>query len=296
MTGRAHAPACVDAHQHFWNLESGLYAWPTPAEAPIYRTFAPQDLEPELRAAGVDATVVVQATDSIADTDAMIAHAHEHAWIAGVVGWLPLADRPAAEQALDARRGSLNGVRHLIHWERDRDWLIRPQVQPGLALLAEQDLPFDVVAVFPDHMDLIPEVAAAHPNLVLILDHLGKPPFRGHGWDAWVEATRRAAAHPNVFAKISGLDTAAGPGWTLDEIRPAWTIALEAFGPGRLLFGSDWPVCRLVSTYGDVVAATRALVAELAPTEQDRILGGTAVEVYRLDVASGVGDDSTLGR
>jgi len=293
VTGRALAPARVDAHQHFWNLESGLYAWPTPAEAQIHRTFAPQDLEPELRAAGVDATVVVQATDSIADTDAMIAHAHEHAWIAGVVGWLPLADRPAAEQALDARRGSLNGVRHLIHWERDRDWLIRPQVQPGLALLAEQDLPFDVVAVFPDHMDLIPEVAAAHPDLVLILDHLAKPPFRSQGWAAWVEATRRVAAHPNVFAKVSGLDTAAGPGWTVDEIRPAWTVALETFGPGRLLFGTDWPVCRLVSTYGDVVAASRALVAELTPSEQDRILGGTAVEVYRLDVVADVDDDST---
>jgi L-fuconolactonase len=293
VTGREHAPARVDAHQHFWNLESGLYSWPTPAEAPIHRTFAPQDLEPELRAAGIDATVVVQATDSLADTDAMLAHAHEHTWIAGVVGWLPLADRPAAERALDARRGGLNGVRHLIHWERDRDWLIRPQVQPGLALLAEQGLPFDVVAVFPDHMHLIPEVAAAHPDLMLILDHLAKPPFRGQGWDTWVEAIRRVAAHPNVFAKVSGLDTAAGPGWTIDEIRPAWTIALEAFGPGRLLFGTDWPVCRLVSTYGDVVAASRALVAELTPSEQDRILGGTAAELYRLAAVADVGDAST---
>jgi len=273
----------VDAHQHFWNQDSGLYSWPTPAEAPIYRTFAPQDLEPELRAAGIDATVVVQAADSLADTDAMIALVQTHTWIAGVVGWLPLADRPAAEEALDARRGRLNGVRHLIHWERDRDWLIRPQVQPGLALLAERNLPFDVVAVFPDHLRLIPEVAAANPDLVLIVDHLAKPPFRGHGWDAWVEATRRAAAHPNVFAKVSGLDTAAGPGWTIDEIRPAWTVALDAFGPGRLLFGTDWPVCRLVSTYGNVVDASRALVAELTPSEQDRILGGTAVEAYRLD-------------
>jgi L-fuconolactonase len=194
---------------------------------------------------------------------------------------------------LDARRAGLNGVRHLIHWERDRDWLIRPQVQPGLALLAEQGLPFDVVAVFPDHMHLIPEVAAAHPDLMLILDHLAKPPFRGQGWDTWVEAIRRVAAHPNVFAKVSGLDTAAGPGWTIDEIRPAWTIALEAFGPGRLLFGTDWPVCRLVSTYGDVVAASRALVAELTPSEQDRILGGTAAELYRLAAVADVGDAST---
>jgi L-fuconolactonase len=281
--GARSRPWRVDAHQHFWNQDSGLYSWPTLAEAPIYRTFAPQDLEQELRTAGIDTTVVVQAADSLADTDAMIAHAQAHTWIAGVVGWLPLADRSAAERALDTRRGSLNGVRHLIHWERDGDWLIRRQVQPGLALLAERNLPFDVVAVFPDHLRLIPEVAAAHPDLVLIVDHLAKPPFRAQGWDAWVEAIRRAAAHPNVFAKVSGLDTAAGPGWTIDEIRPAWTVALEAFGTGRLLFGTDWPVCRLVSSYADVVSASLALAAELTPSEQARIFGMTAAEVYRLE-------------
>jgi L-fuconolactonase len=275
----------IDAHQHFWDLESGLYAWPTAADAPIHRTFAPADLAPELAATGIDATVVVQATDSLADTDAMIDLARKHSWIAGIVGWIPLMDRAAAEEALDARAEKLRGVRHLIHWEADPEWLIRPQVQPGLALLAERNLPFDVVAVFPNHVDLIPRVAAAYPDLVLILDHLAKPPFRGRGWDAWVEAIRRVSAHPNVFAKISGLDTAAGTGWTLDEIRPAWTVALEAFGPGRLLFGTDWPVCRLVSTYGEVVAASRSLVAELTSSEQDRVLGGTAAEVYRLDAS-----------
>jgi L-fuconolactonase len=272
----------IDAHQHFWNLESGLYSWPTAAEAPIHRTFAPIDLESDLRAAGVDATVVVQANDSLADTDAMIALARDHEWIAGVVGWLPLLDRAAAEGALDARRDSLNGVRHLIHWEEDPGWLVRPEVQPGLALLAERNLPFDVVAVFPAHVDLVPEVAAAHPDLVLVLDHLAKPPFRGDGWNRWVHAIGRMAAFPNIFAKVSGLDTAAGEGWTADEIRPAWEVALEAFGPARLLFGTDWPVCRLVSSYRDVVAASLALVAELTPSEQDRVMGGTAAEVYRL--------------
>jgi L-fuconolactonase len=270
----------VDAHQHFWNLESGLYAWPTPAESAIHRTFTPEDLAPETRAAGIDATVVVQASDSLADTDAMIAAAGEHAWIAGVVGWLPLADRAAAEQALESRAGRLCGVRHLIHWDADPEWLARPQVQPGLALLAERGLPFDVVAVFPHHLPLVPAVADAHPDLVMVIDHLAKPPFRGDGWDSWVTAIRRAAASPQVHAKVSGLDTAAGPGWSVDEIRPAWDVALEAFGPDRLLFGSDWPVCRLVSTYPDVVAAAQALVAELTISEQERILGGNAIGLY----------------
>ncbi|HET9522149.1 MAG TPA: amidohydrolase family protein [Candidatus Limnocylindrales bacterium] len=284
MSGEPIAPVRVDAHQHFWDLESGRYSWPTPAEAAIHRTFRPEELEPELRAAGIDATVVVQATDSLADTDAMLDEASRHPWIAGVVGWLPLANRPAAERELDARggRGRLCGVRHLIHWEADRDWLLRGGVQAGLDLLAEQRLPFDVVAVFPDHLPLVPAVADAHPDLILVIDHLAKPPFRSEGWDRWVEAMRRAADRPTVHAKVSGLDTAAGPGWTVDELRPAWDVALDAFGPDRLLFGSDWPVCRLVSSYGDVVSAARDLVAELTPPEQDRVLGGTAIEVYRL--------------
>lgn len=272
----------IDSHHHFWNLESGRYAWPTPAEPAIHRTFGPDDLAPELQSAGIDATVVVQATDSLYDTDAMLAESDRHPWIAGVVGWLPLGDRAAAEEALDERAGRLCGVRHLIHWDPDPAWLIQPWVQPGLALLAERGLPFDVVAVFPEHLPLIPAVAAAHPDLVMIVDHLAKPPFRSAGWEHWVRQTQEAAANPNVFAKVSGLDTAAGPGWTVDEIRPAWDVALEAFGPNRLLFGTDWPVCRLVSTYGDVVRATEALVAELTQPEQDSILGGTAIAVYGL--------------
>jgi L-fuconolactonase len=272
----------IDAHHHLWDLESGRYAWPTAAEAPIHRTFTPEELAPELRAAGIDGTVVVQATDSLADTDAMLDAASRHPWIAGVVGWLPLVDRQATELELEARAGRLSGVRHLIHWEADPEWLLRPEVQPGLDLLAEHGLPFDVVAVFPDHLPLVPSVAAAHPDLALVIDHLAKPPFRSDGWDRWVRDIRRAASWPTVRAKVSGLDTAAGPGWTVAELRPAWDIALEAFGPDRLLFGTDWPVCRLVSDYGEVVAAALDLAAELSASERDRVLGGTAIEVYRL--------------
>jgi len=115
-----------------------------------------------------------------------------------------------------------------------------------------------------------------------VIDHLAKPPFRSPGWDRWVEDIRRAARYTRVWAKVSGLDTAAGPGWTVEELRPAWDVALEAFGPDRLMFGTDWPVCRLVSSYGEVVSAARELVAELTAPEQDRVLGGTAIEVYRL--------------
>jgi L-fuconolactonase len=276
------APARIDAHQHFWDLASGRYDWPTPAEGPIFRTFGPEDLAPELRDAGIDRTILVQATDSLADTDSMLEVARAHRFVAGVVGWVPLRDRGRAEVELGARTGALCGVRHLIHREPDPEWLLRADVQPGLALLASRGLAFDVVAVFPDHLRLVPLVAARHPHLVLVIDHLAKPPYRGDGWDAWVRDLRAAADAPRVFAKISGLDTAAGAGWSVDELRPAVDVAVEAFGPGRLLFGSDWPVSRLVSGYGDVVRATERLIATLTPAEQALIMGGTAAEVYRL--------------
>ena len=281
----------VDAHQHFWEIDSGLYDWPTAADGPIYRTFTPSDLAAELTSVAIDRTVVVQTVDTLADTDSMLAAAAAHSFIAGVVGWVPLTDPATTEAALYARRdGALCGVRHLIHREPDPAWLARPDIRPGLALLAALGMPFDVVAVFPDHLDIVPDVADAHPDLTLVLDHLAKPPFRAPGWDTWLAQVRRAAERPNVVAKLSGLDTAAGPGWTTDEIRPAVDAVLRWFGPERLLFGSDWPVCRSVSTYAEVVSSMGELTNALSPTERAWIMGDTATRVYGLDRASRAGD------
>ncbi len=277
-------PARIDAHQHFWDIESGRYDWPTPAEAAIHRTFRPSDLEPELRASGIDRTIVVQAVDTLDDTDSMLAAAAANPWIAGVVGWVPLEDVARAEAALAAwSEAPLRGVRHLIHHEADPDWLVNPRIQPGLELLARRGLAFDVVAVFPDHLGHVPTIADRHPNLTLVIDHLANPPIRGDGWDAWRAGLEEAARRPNVVAKLSGLDTAAGPGWTRAELRPSIDVALEAFGPDRLLFGSDWPVCRMFSTYGEVVGAAIDAVADLTTAERRAILGETAARVYGLD-------------
>ena len=272
----------VDAHHHFWDLGSGRYDWPTEAEGPIFRSFGPADLAPELQAAAIDRTVLVQTTDSTEDTDSMLEAAASHPFIGGVVGWVPLRERARLEAELDRLQGRLRGVRHLIHREADPAWMLRPDVGVGLRHLEQLGVPFDVVAVFPDHLALVPEVARRHPDLGLVIDHLAKPPYRADGWDAWCRQIRAAAAAPTVRAKVSGLDTAAGPGWTVDELEPAFDVALEAFGPDRLLFGSDWPVCRLVSSYGDVVRATEQLIGGLSSREQARIMGGTATEVYRL--------------
>jgi L-fuconolactonase len=274
-------PIRIDAHQHFWDVESGRYAWPTPADGAIYRTYSPPDLETELGHAGIDASVLVQTVATLDDTDSMLATADRHPFVGAVVGWVPLADARAAEAALDARpHPRLRGIRHLIHHEPDPDWLVRADVADGLDVLARRGLTFDVVAVFPDHLRLVPAVADRHPDLTLVLDHLAKPPFRSDGWSTWHDQLRRAAARPNVAAKLSGLDTAAGPGWTPEEIRPAVEAAIDAFGPDRLMFGSDWPVCRLVSTYGEVVEVIDGLVSNLAAIERDAIMGETAGRIY----------------
>jgi L-fuconolactonase len=274
-------PLRIDAHQHFWDIGSGHYDWPTPSEGPIYRTFAPVDLEPELAPARVSGTVLVQTVNTLEDTDSMLANADRHPWITAVVGWVPLADPAAAERELDARpHPRLRGIRHLIHHEPDPAWLTREDVGQGLGVLAQRGLTFDVVAVFPNHLCLVPLLADHHPDLTIVVDHLAKPPFRSGSWSRWQEELREAAARPNVVAKLSGLDTAAGDGWTPVEVEPAVDAALEAFGPDRLMFGSDWPVCTLVSTYGEVVAAIDRLVESLSETERQAVMGATAARIY----------------
>lgn len=277
------APARIDAHQHFWDLASGGYDWPTPAEAPIYRTFGPEDLASEISAAGIDATVLVQTTNTLSDTDAMIRAKDANGWIAGIVGWVPMEDVAAAAAALQPRleRG-VRGIRHLIHREPDPDWVTRRDVGATLSYLESIGLPFDVVAVFPHHLRHITDLADRHPRLTFVIDHLAKPPIRRDAWGRWRIELEAAALRPNVVAKISGLDTAAGTGWTIAEIQPSVDVAIAAFGPERLLFGSDWPVCRLASTYAEVAAASRAWVGALSTSEQDQILGGNAARVYRL--------------
>lgn len=276
-------PRRIDAHQHFWDIDSGRYSWPTPADGPIYRTYAPDDLGPELAAAGVDATVLVQTVNTLDDTDSMLSTADRQAFVGAVVGWVPLTDARAAEAALEARpHPRLRGIRHLIHHEPDPEWLLRDDVAAGLEVLARHRLAFEVVAVFPEHLRLVPVVADRHPDLTIVVDHLANPPFRSEGWPTWHEQLRGAAARPNVTAKVSGLDTAAGPGWTPAEIRPAVDAALEAFGPDRLMFGSDWPVCRAQSTYRDVIGAVERLLAPLTAGERRAVLGATASRVYRL--------------
>lgn len=275
----------IDAHQHFWNLEEQSYPWLTADAGPIYRTFEPPELEPQLKAAGVAGTVLVQAMDSFEDTEAMLARADRFSWIAGVVGWVPLARPSEAERALEryARHPKFKGVRHLIHEEPDPDWLLQESVAEGLRLLAERGLTFDVVSVLPEHLRHVPTIVERVPGLRMVIDHLSKPPIEEKGWQPWADLLAEAAASPNVYAKVSGLNTAADwDDWDADDLRPYTDYAVAVFGPERLMFGSDWPVATLADDYQRVVDETGRALRALAPGEREAIFSGTAIEFYRL--------------
>ncbi|SEH00726.1 L-fuconolactonase [Nonomuraea solani] len=272
----------VDAHQHFWNLETGAYPWLTPEAGPIFRTFEPAELVPQLAAAGVDRTVLVQSMDSYADTDAMLAQADAHDFVGAVVGWVPLHRPEEAAEALERyrRHPRFAGIRHLIHDEPDPDWVLRDTVIEGLRSLAAAGLPFDVVAVLPRHLEHVPVLAERVPGLRMVIDHLAKPPIREKGWEPWASLLARAAACPGVYAKVSGLNTAAGDGWTGADLRPYVEHAVEVFGPERLMFGSDWPVALLAGDYDQVWRETRHALSGLSRDERAAVFGGTAARFY----------------
>jgi len=284
----------VDSHQHFWTYGTYQTSWMEappyagdPVFQPLRRSFEPDDLMPELKAAGVNYSVTVEAADGLAENEALLANAHAHDWIAGVVGWAPLARPGDVERTLDACAGepALVGIRHLINVEPDPDWIVQPEVLDGLRVLAARGLTFDYVGILPRHLEHVPSIAQRIPDLRIVIDHLGKPPIAAGEFEPWSSLLARAALMPNVFAKLSGLDTGSAFAWGVADIAPYVDRALELFGPERLMFGSDWPVANLRGGYSRVWRETNLALARLSGDERDRILGGTAIEFYRLRIA-----------
>jgi len=276
----------VDTHQHFWNLDEVAYPWLVPAYGPIYRTYTADELAPQLAASGIDKTVIVQAMDSYADTDSMLAIAEAYDWVAGVVGWVPLHDPAEAAKKLDeyGRNPYFKGMRHLIHEETNPDWVTQKQVIEGLQILADRDLTFDVVAVFPNHLKHVPTLAEKVPNLKMVIDHLAKPPLGADERAVWRAQMAAAAESPNVYAKVSGLNTVTPDfeNWTYEDIKPLVDYALEQFGADRLMFGSDWPVAVLAGDYAKVWEETNKCLAVLSKAEREAVLGGTGNNFYEL--------------
>jgi L-fuconolactonase len=290
----------LDAHHHLWDPAHGEYPWMTGRFAPLRRAHTPAGLLAELTAHGVQATVVVQARADVRETQDLLALTAQHPFLAGVVGWVDLTSVQVARQLEALRTGyagqRLAGVRHDVSAEPDPAWLLRADVRRGLDAVADAGLAFDL-EVTPRELAAAGRVAAAHPDLRFVLDHLGKPPVAAGGSALWRRGFAALAALGNVWCKLSGLVTEADwARWTDADLAPYWAEAVARFGPDRLLFGSDWPVCTLAARYGQVLAAVRG---SLPPQHQEKIFWLNASAVYRLDlgalVAAGPAKSATGG-
>lgn len=284
-------PALVDAHHHLWDLDQRAQPWlDEPVLAPIRRSFTPADLAADatrtIAGHRITATVVVQCLPSGPETEELLALAEREPLIGAVVGWADLTD-PAIGDTLDALLAGpggpyLRSLRHLVQGESDPGWLQRPDVRRGLRAVLARDLAYDVL-VRDRQLPSAVRLAEDHPDLPLVLDHAGKPPVADGELGEWEKQIRRLAARPQVTCKVSGLVTEADwTAWTTGDISPVWEVLLSAFGPERLMFGSDWPLSRLAGGWERWAATVEELLQDCSDSERAAVLAGTATRFYRL--------------
>ncbi|MFS8197711.1 amidohydrolase family protein [Streptomyces sp. CWNU-52B] len=282
----------MDAHHHVWDLSVRDQDWLIgPELAPLRRNFTVADLEPQARAAGVSRTVLVQTVTVAEETPEFLALAAAHELIGGVVGWTDLTRPDVADELARLREMPggryLKGIRHQVQSEPDPEWLSRPDVRRGLAAVAAAGLVYDLV-VRPHQLPACTGAAAALPGLTFVLDHLGKPPIASGTLEPWAQGVTALAALPNTVCKLSGMVTETdlthrrSAASRRRELKPYADTVLAAFGPERLLAGSDWPVCTLATTYAGVWLMAEGLTLGLSGPERAQVFGGTAERVYRL--------------
>jgi L-fuconolactonase len=278
----------IDSHQHFWRYSAADYPWIGAGMERLARDYVPADLEPPAAAAGIGGTVAVQARQTLEETRWLLELAQRHPLICGVVGWVDLRSPDVGDQLAEfAAREKFVGVRHVVQDEPDPRFLLGEEFVRGLKHLHPCGLTYDLL-LYPQQLPSAAALAAHLPEQPFVLDHLAKPriatwtkPGDLHAWRHDMEAL---AKHKNVCCKLSGLVTeAAWRRWRRADFMPYLDVALAAFGPGRLMFGSDWPVCLLSGDYGEVAGIIRDLCGQLSPDEQAAIWGGTATRFYGLD-------------
>jgi L-fuconolactonase len=272
----------IDAHQHYWRIARGDYHW-MPADGPLHQDWVPSDLAPLNAAAGIDATVVVQAAQTVAETEFLLdlADRPENS-IMAVVGWVDL-DSDDALQDLErlSAHPKFRAIRPMLQDLNDPAWILRPRVQRNLSRLTDFGLVYEL-CTYPGHLPYAWEVLAEVPDLPVIIDHLSKPVYSSPPPEFWRTWISRFARRDNTAIKISGMVTEVGPGWTPDIFRPNVEVAIEAFGPDRIIFGSDWPVCLQAADHAGVVGLATDLVSGLSPSEQESFWSTTARSYYGL--------------
>ena len=272
----------LDAHHHFWAVDRGDYGWLTPELTALYRDFGPDDLAPAMAAAGITRTILVQAAETEAETDYLLAIAARTDFIAGVVGWLDmLAPDFPARLAHYRNQPKWLGLRPMLQ-EHPPAYILDPRVQAALAEVARRDIPFDILTR-PPHLPALLDALANVPHLRGIVDHISKPDMTVPGLGPWATHMTALAAQPRLMCKISGMVTETGPEWSADRIRPFLRHVAACFGPDRLVFGTDWPVCTLAASHGEVVALARELLGEIyGADELARVFKTNACRFYDL--------------
>lgn len=273
----------IDAHQHFWDITRFEYPWMPPGESVLRRTYLPEDLAPILEEHRFDGSVVVQANVIIEETWWLLELAARSQIIRGVVAWADLTS-PDLGSVLDRcqKNPKFKGIRHLVHDEPDLRWLLRPDVVEGLRELARRGIPYDLL-LRPPHLPLIPELADKVPGLRMVVDHIAKPLIASNAFEPWARDFETVARIPGMHCKVSGMITEANhSAWSADDLRPYVQHALQCFGTGRLMFGSDWPVCRLAGSWKQVLAAFTQACGPIPTPQREELLGGTAIRFYGL--------------
>jgi L-fuconolactonase len=275
----------IDAHQHYWNPARGDYDWMPKGDPVLDKAYLPGDLAPQLQAAGVTRTVLVQAAATVAETEYLLGLADATPSVAAVVGWVDF-ERPDDLTVLErlARHPKFRGIRPMIQDIPDDGWMLRDDVQWGFQAIADLGLSFDALG-FPRHLSNFLKILKRYPQMRAVVDHCMKPQIRDHtpgNFRVWADGMARIATETGAFCKFSALVTEANSNWSVKDLRPYVAHILEVFGPSRIMWGSDWPVCRLRAEYADWRHAAIDLTAHVSEAERARIFGGTAAEFYRI--------------
>ena len=273
----------LDAHQHFWKYSPDEYGWINDKMAVLQRDFLPADLRPLLAAEGFDGSIAVQARQSLEETRWLLELAAHDDIVKGVVGWVDLRSPDLAAQLHQfSQNPKLVGVRHVVQDEPDDEFMLRPEFRRGISRLAEYGLAYDIL-VFPRQLPAALKLVKEFPNQRFVVDHIAKPLIAEGRIEPWGSGIRELAMAENVSCKVSGMVTEARwDAWKPQDFRPYLDVVLNAFGAGRLMIGSDWPVCTVAGTYGRTMGLVRDYIGQLTSSEQDAIVGGNCARFYEL--------------
>lgn len=273
----------IDSHQHFWNYEPAKHVWIDDDMSVIRRDFSPSDLRKVYIENDIDGCVAVQADQTLEETDFLLHLADANDFIKGVVGWVDLRD-DKVDGVLEQYHShqKIKGWRHVVQGEADHNFLIRPNFLRGISFLEKYDYTYDIL-IFPHQLGATLEFVKQFPHQKFIIDHMAKPYIKDGFFDGWSVLMKEIARHENVFCKMSGMITEADyRHWSVEQLHTYMLLVLEAFGPERILFGSDWPVCLVAGSYKEVKGVVTNFIKTLSTNEQNAIMGSNAIDFYNL--------------